>query len=87
LLNQDFWAELTFLYKSGFWQNFAMTLPEILYTKDVTNEPRFLLVTHTTSFDIQINRYEFLKSDFTAEQILDRLTIQVFDQIFGPPDE
>jgi hypothetical protein len=27
LLNQDFWAELTFLYKSEFWQNFAMTFP------------------------------------------------------------
>jgi hypothetical protein len=38
-----------------------MTLPETLYTKDVANEPSFLLVTHTTSFDIQINRYEFLK--------------------------
>jgi hypothetical protein len=64
-----------------------MTLPETLYIKDVTNKPSFLLVTHMTSFDIQINRYEFLNSDFVAEQILDRLTIQVFDQIFGPPAE
>jgi hypothetical protein len=54
--------------------------------KDVANEPSFLLVTHTTSFNIQINRYEFLKSDFDAEQILDRLTIQAFDQIFRPQD-
>jgi hypothetical protein len=70
-----------------FWQNFAMTLPETLYTNNVANELIFLLVTHTTSFDIQINRYECLKSGFAAEQILDRLTIQVFDQIFGPPAE
>jgi hypothetical protein len=64
-----------------------MTLPEILYTKDVANEPRFLLDTHTISFDIQINQYEFLNSRFAAEQILDRLTIQALDQIFGPQDE
>jgi hypothetical protein len=82
LLNQDFWAELTFLYKSGFWQNFAMTFAETLYTKDVANEPIFLPVTHMTSFDIQIGRYEFLNSGFYAEQILDRLAIQVLDQIF-----
>jgi hypothetical protein len=64
-----------------------MTLPETLYTKVITNEPRFLPVTHTTSFKIQINRYEFLNSDFAAEQFLDRLTIQAFDQIFGPQAE
>jgi hypothetical protein len=61
-----------------------MAFPETLDTKDVANEPSFLLVTHMTGFDIQINRYEFLKSYFAAELILDRLTIQVFDQIFGP---
>jgi hypothetical protein len=64
-----------------------MTLPETFYTKDAVNESSFLLVTHMTSFEIHINRYEFLKSDFTAEQILDRLAIQAFDQIFGPPAE
>jgi hypothetical protein len=37
-----------------------MTLLETLYMKDVANESSFLLVTHMTSFDIQINRYEFL---------------------------
>jgi hypothetical protein len=58
-----------------------------LYTKDVANEPISLLVTHMTSFDIRINRYEFLKLDFDAEQILGRLTIQAFDQIFGPQAE
>jgi hypothetical protein len=86
-LNQDFWAELTFLYKLAGWQNFAMTFPETLYTKDVANELIFPLVTHTTSSDIQSNRYEFLKSDLDAEQILDRLTIQTFHQNFGPQDE
>jgi hypothetical protein len=79
LLNQDFWAELTILYKSSFWQTFAITLLETLYTKDVANKPSFLLVNHMTSFDIKINRYEFFNSGFAAEQILDRLTIQAFD--------
>jgi hypothetical protein len=64
-----------------------MTLPETFYMKDAINEPSFPLITHMTSFDIEINRYEFFMSDFTAEQILDRLTIQAFDQIFGPPAE
>jgi hypothetical protein len=59
-----------------------MTLPEALYTKDATNEPSFLPVIHMTSFDIEISQYEFLKSDFAAEQILDKLTIRALDQIF-----
>jgi hypothetical protein len=33
-----------------------MALLETLYMKGVTNEPSFLLVNHTTSFNIQINR-------------------------------
>jgi hypothetical protein len=78
-LNQDFWAELAFLYKLAGWQNFAVTFPETLYTKAVANELSFPLVTHMTSSNIQSNRYEFLKSDLDAEQILDRLTIHVFD--------
>jgi hypothetical protein len=71
------------LYKSGFWNNFAMTSPETLYTKHVFNELRFLLVTHTTYFDIRFGRYEFLKLYFTAGQILDRPVIPVLVQIFG----
>jgi hypothetical protein len=59
-----------------------MTFPKTLYMKDVANELSFLLVTHTTSSNLQSNRYEFLKSDLDAEQILDRLTIQAFDQNF-----
>jgi hypothetical protein len=64
LLNQDFWAELTFQYKSGFWQNVAMTFLETLHTKDVANEPSFLLVTYMTSFDTQLDRYEFFEVRF-----------------------
>jgi hypothetical protein len=64
-----------------------MTFSETLYTKDVANEPSVLLVTHTTSFNIHLSRYEFLKLDFAAEQILDRLTIQALDEIFGPQDD
>jgi hypothetical protein len=52
-----------------------MTSPEILYTKDVNNELSFLLVTHTTYFDLRFGRYGFLKSGFSAGQILDRLDI------------
>jgi hypothetical protein len=86
LLIQQFWADCTFLYKLGFWQNFTMTSPETLYTKTVGNELRFLLVTHMTCFDTRFNRYGFLKSGFSAGQILDRLGIQVLGQVFGPQD-
>jgi hypothetical protein len=58
-----------------------------LYTKDVTNKLSFPLVANTTSFGIQINRYDFLESDFAAEQILDKLTIQALDQVFGSQAE
>jgi hypothetical protein len=64
-----------------------MTSPETLYTKDVFNGIRFLVVTHTTYFDIRFHRYKFLKSGFDAGQILDRLVIQALDQVFGPSDE
>jgi hypothetical protein len=77
---------MTFLYESGLWQNFAITTPETLYMKNVVNELIFLPVTHMTCFDIRFNRYEFLKSGFTAGQILDRLVIQVLGQVFGPQD-
>jgi hypothetical protein len=52
-----------------------MTFPETLYTKNVANELSFLLVTHMTSFDIWFGRYRFLKSGFSARQILDSLGI------------
>jgi hypothetical protein len=52
-----------------------MTSLETLYTKNVDNELRFLLVTHTTCFNIRFDRYEFLKSGFNTDQVLDRLVI------------
>jgi hypothetical protein len=86
LLNQQFWADCTFLYKSDFWRNFAMTSPETLYTKNVTNELSFVLVTYMTCFDIRFGPYGLLKSGFSAGQILDRLGIQVLGQVLGPQD-
>jgi hypothetical protein len=68
-----FLADHTFLYKIGFWQNFAMTSPKTSYTKNVANELRFLLVSHTTHFNIRFGCYGFLKSGYGAEQILDGL--------------
>jgi hypothetical protein len=68
-----FLPDHTFLYKTGFWQNFAMTSPESSYMKNVTKEISFLLVTHTTHFDIWFGRYRFFKSGYGAELILDRL--------------
>jgi hypothetical protein len=60
-----------------------MTSPETSYTKDVTNEFSFLMVTHMTCFDIQFCRYGFSNSGFSATQILDSLGIQVVGQVFG----
>jgi hypothetical protein len=61
--------------------------PETLYTKNVIDELRFLLVTHTTYFDIRFGCYEFLKEDFHTDQVLDRPIIQVLCEVFGPQDE
>jgi hypothetical protein len=55
-----------------------------LYMKNVVNELSFLPVTHTTCFDIQFHHYEFLKSGFNTDQVLDRLVIQVLGLVFGP---
>jgi hypothetical protein len=63
-----------------------MTTPETLYTKNVVNELRFLLVTHMTCFDIWFGHYGFVKSGFNTDQVLDRLGIQVLGQVFGPQD-
>jgi hypothetical protein len=54
--------------------------------KNVINELIFLLVTHTTCFNIRFCRYGFLKSGYSADQILDRLDIQVLDLVFGPQE-
>jgi hypothetical protein len=63
-----------------------MTSAETSYMENVANELSFLLVTHTTCFDIRFGRYGFLKSGFSARQILDSLGIQVFGQVFGAQD-
>jgi hypothetical protein len=66
---------------------FHHDLPRISYTKNVANELSFLLVTHTTCFNIWFGCYCILNSDFSSGQILERLGIQVLDQIIGPQDE
>jgi hypothetical protein len=63
-----------------------MMSPETLYTKHVIHELSFLLVTHTTCFNIQFGCYRILMSGFSAGQILDRLAIPVLGQVFGPQD-
>jgi hypothetical protein len=83
LLNQNFWADLTFLCESGLWQNVAMTSPETLYMKNVINELIFLVVTHMTCFDIRFGRYRFLKSEFSVRQILDRLVYRCLVRFLG----
>jgi hypothetical protein len=59
---------------------------ETLYTKNIINELSFLSVTHMTCFDKRFSRYGFLKSGFSAGQILDRLVIQMLGQVFGLQD-
>jgi hypothetical protein len=50
-----------------------MTSLETSNMKNVANELSFLLVTHTTHFDIWFGRYGFLKPSYNAELIPDRL--------------
>jgi small neutral amino acid transporter SnatA (MarC family) len=64
-----------------------MISPETSYTKNVANELSFMLVTHTTCFNIRFGRYSILKSGSSFAQIMDRLGIQVLDRVFGPQDE
>jgi hypothetical protein len=71
------------MYKSSFWKNFALTSPETLYTKHAVNELSFLVVTHTTCFDIRFDRYEFLKLGFSVGQILDRLVYRGLVRFLG----
>jgi hypothetical protein len=47
----NFWTDRTLQHKLGSRQNFTMTSPETLNTKDSINELRSLLVTHTVSSD------------------------------------
>jgi hypothetical protein len=68
-----FLAYHTFLYKTGFWKFFAVTCLETPYTKNITHELSFRMVTHMTHFDIRFRRYGCFKSGYGAELILDRL--------------
>jgi hypothetical protein len=75
LLNQYFWQIIA--------SNIKQVFGETSYMKDVTNELSFLLVTHMTCFDRLFGRYRFLKSGFSAREILDSMGIQVLGQVFG----
>jgi hypothetical protein len=57
-----------------------MTSPETSYMKNVANELRFLLVTHTICFDIWFGSYGILRS----RSISGQMGTQMFDQVFGP---
>jgi hypothetical protein len=61
-----------------------MTSPETLYMKNAVNELHLSPVTHMADFDKRLGRYGFFKSGYSADQILDRLDLQVIDQVFGP---
>jgi hypothetical protein len=58
-----------------------MTSPETLNTKFFINKLRFPLVTHTVYSNAQFSRYGLLNSEHGAEHNLDRLDIQVNDQV------
>jgi hypothetical protein len=60
-----------------------MTSPETLYMKNAVNELRFLLVTHTTCFDIRFDYYEFLKPGCSVGQTLDRLVYRCLVWVLG----
>jgi hypothetical protein len=68
-----FLADHTYLYKIGFWQNFAMTSPETSHTKNVANELSFPLATHTIHFDIRFGHYGISNSCFSSGHVMDRL--------------
>jgi hypothetical protein len=55
--------------------------------KNFINELIFPPVTDTTYFEIRFCCYEFLKSDFHTDQVLDIPLMQVLGQIFGLQDE
>jgi hypothetical protein len=63
-----------------------MSYLETLYTKNFVNELIFLLVTHTTCFNIRFDHYRILKLGFSYGQILDRLGIPVPGHVFRPQD-
>jgi hypothetical protein len=58
-----------------------MTTPETLNMKFSINELSFPMVTHTTHSDARFDSYGILKSGQGAEHCLDRLDIQLNDQV------
>jgi hypothetical protein len=77
------------MYVGGKYMHF-MTINTLLINlvyENAANKLSFLLVTHTTCFDVRFGHYGILKLGSSSEQILDRLGIQVLDQVFGPQDE
>jgi hypothetical protein len=79
LLNQEFCADYTFWHKSGFLAKFRHDLPRNV--EYAINKLIFPLVTHMVYSDTRFGSYGLLKSGRGAEQILDRLDIQVNDQV------
>jgi hypothetical protein len=58
-----------------------MTSPETLNTNVVIDEFSFPLVTHMVYSDAGFDRYRLLKIGQGAEHILDKLDIQMNDQV------
>jgi hypothetical protein len=78
------WTDLTFRHKLGFWQNFDMTSPETLYTKNAVNEHRFLMVTHMAYFNTRFGRYDFFKLGYGAELFWTAWTLERIPSFSGP---
>jgi hypothetical protein len=60
-----------------------MTSPETSYTKNIINELSFLLVTHTTHFDMRFGRYGALKICFSFGQVMDILDCMCLVRLLG----
>jgi hypothetical protein len=58
-----------------------MTSLKTLHMKITVNELNFPLVTHTAHSDTQFGRYGLLNSGYDADQILDRLDIEMKTQL------
>jgi hypothetical protein len=60
-----------------------MTSLETSYAKNVANELRFMLVTHTTHFNVRFGRYGILNSCFSSGQVMDRLNCRYSVRFLG----
>jgi hypothetical protein len=63
-----------------------MSSTETLNIKVSINELSSPVVTHTSYFDTRFRSNRLLKSGYSADQILDRLGIQVTNQVLGPQE-